>query len=638
MKQDRFLVLPSIIEFGRVQINIFDLFNINIVSILFLIIYPFFAFTLNSQIGKFLIPSANLLTQGLIGSSFFAAIGSILVSYSMMNFHNFLVLYAFIQIALVLSLISNKNYVDFKVHLKQFMKYFLIYLILIFFVLLPFFVENLRNFDNALLFNAHQTYYSGQVIEMLTGSYPGRLRVYDQYPLTWAKYHFFQSSLISIVFPNFHFIEINYISYYIVKISIVCMIIGSIFIETRFIKSLTKIVLFLLISNLFLIELLNYSFLTNNIIPGLVLILIYKSYINREFKLFYVLILINMVLVSRNVILSISLLFLLLLKINILKNYSKIFQNIFFFKSKKFSLESWALIIFSFCLGLAGFVMFVSGDKLINFNIVQIPPLNIYSILDKVLPLGWLDILPGVQISQEDKFYLWFHSLSFVAFCLLIFVLCFKNSSVFLNSFFIINLVCLLIVFLFDSIFPEKILMLIVLISLFNYFLIPISLFLYIIPSDYRLFIFISIIPVSVSLFVFDGGISVPLYSTLYFVLVYQLTLKIIEKGLFLQHPYLLITFIASSLFIALNLIPIKNIHQFSINDSTSHLVPFDKLISLHKYDSLCRAKDEGLSLAAAALGKGPIYYDSAMSDRFFLTKNFTSTLSTSSLLPNSCS
>ncbi len=614
------------------------MFNLNIVSILLLIIYPFFAFTLNSQIGKLLIPSANLLTQGLVGSSFFAAIGSILVSYSMMNFHNFLVLYALIQIILFLSLISNKNYVDFKLYLKQFVKYFIIYLILIFFVLLSFFVENLRNVDNAVLFNSHQTYYSGQVIEMLTGSYPGRLRVYDQYPLTWAKYHFFQSSLISIVFPNFHFIEINYMSYYIVKISIVCMIIGSIFIETRFIRSLTKIVLFLLISNLFLIELLNYSFLTNNVIPGLVLILIYKSYINREFKLFYVLILLNMVLVSRNIILSLSLLFLLLLKINILNNYSRIFQKIFFLQSRKFSLESWMLIIFSFCLFLAGFVMFVSGDKLINFNIVQIPSFNIYSILDKVLPLGWLDILPGVQLSQENQFHLWFHSLSFVVFCLFIFALYFKNSSLFLNSFFIINLVCLLILFLFDYILTDKVSMLIILISLFNYYLIPFSLFLYVFPPDHRLFIFVSIIPVSVSLFVFDGGISVPLYSTLYFVLVYQLTLKIIERKLFLRHPYIFITFIASSLFIALNLNPIKNIHQFTVYDSTSHQVSLDKLTSLLNSDSLCRSNDEGLGLAAAALGKGPIYFYPAMSDRFFLTKNFTSKLETSISLPNSCS
>jgi hypothetical protein len=599
-------------------LNSFELFGINIVAFMFLITFPFIVFLLNSQIGKFIIPNSNTMLKGLIGSSLIASIGSIFVSYSMINFQKFMSFVTLFQIAILISVFRYKKFANFMSISKKYIRYFLVYLIITFFILLPYILDAYRNIDQTFLINAHQTYYSGQVIEMLNGNYPGRIRVYDQYPLTWTKYHFFQSALISTLFPNFNFININYFSFYIVKISIVSMIITSIYIDGKFSKVIQNVLIFLTLSIVFLTKLISWSILTNNIIPGLILVLIYKSFKAKDYLSFYALTLINLILVSRSIIFSITLLIIPLLSNNhSYLGFSQVrFSNYF----KKIRTEFWPQVLFSISFASAGLVMILSGEKLVNFNLVQIPPPNIYEVTIKFLHFGWLEILPGVQLFQINPFDL----MSFCTLCFIIFAYFFRRSTVRVNLFFIINFLVFLTSILVYSNFPAVQPGMLIISALLCYFFIPASLFLYVIPLTHRLFFFLLIIPAYLSIMLLESGLSIPLYSTLYFILIYELTLKISKSKIVILYPFIILYVTILILTYALISSPTKKIHQFSLNDSTSHLINVTKIESLQRPTYLCIYKDWEIGLSAALLGKGPIYFDSSMSDRFFITKNFT--------------
>lgn len=49
------------------------------------------------------------------------------------------------------------------------------------------------------LYNGHDPYLFGIPFEILEGDYDTRLRVFDNYPFEWSKYHFFNGSVVSVL-------------------------------------------------------------------------------------------------------------------------------------------------------------------------------------------------------------------------------------------------------------------------------------------------------------------------------------------------------------------------------------------------------------------------------------------------------
>lgn len=54
------------------------------------------------------------------------------------------------------------------------------------------------NLNNVFIFNGHDPYFYGIPFEIIEGDYFTRIKVWDNYPKEWSKYHFFNGSLYSI--------------------------------------------------------------------------------------------------------------------------------------------------------------------------------------------------------------------------------------------------------------------------------------------------------------------------------------------------------------------------------------------------------------------------------------------------------
>jgi len=78
--------------------------------------------------------------------------------------------------------------------------------------------------ENEIIFNGHQNYFSSITLEIFKADYIQRLRVFDNYPMTWTKYHFFNGSMISIAISIFN--EKNYLTFMAGKIAILALFCG----------------------------------------------------------------------------------------------------------------------------------------------------------------------------------------------------------------------------------------------------------------------------------------------------------------------------------------------------------------------------------------------------------------------------
>lgn len=56
----------------------------------------------------------------------------------------------------------------------------------------------LFNLNHTFIFNGHDPYFYGIPFEIIEGDYSTRIKIWDNYPHEWSKYHFFNGSLYSI--------------------------------------------------------------------------------------------------------------------------------------------------------------------------------------------------------------------------------------------------------------------------------------------------------------------------------------------------------------------------------------------------------------------------------------------------------
>lgn len=75
-------------------------------------------------------------------------------------------------------------------------------------------------------FNGHENYFSAIPLEIYSADYWGRIKVFDNYPFVWAKFHFFNGGLTSI--PLYFFPEKNLVTFQLSKIIIISLMIGVI--------------------------------------------------------------------------------------------------------------------------------------------------------------------------------------------------------------------------------------------------------------------------------------------------------------------------------------------------------------------------------------------------------------------------
>jgi hypothetical protein len=76
------------------------------------------------------------------------------------------------------------------------------------------------------IFNGHNNYFSGISLELLRADYYSRLRIFDNYPLEWGKYHFFNGSLTAL--PQIFLSWNDFGTYMLAKIGIISVLLATI--------------------------------------------------------------------------------------------------------------------------------------------------------------------------------------------------------------------------------------------------------------------------------------------------------------------------------------------------------------------------------------------------------------------------
>lgn len=129
----------------------------------------------------------------LIVLSFFGFLISFAISFNLNLGRYFIITYYLITILIFTSKIIRKPFL-FYAFLKS--NYRIIqFIILIGITSIIYLIYNLNiNF----LYNGHDPYLYGIPFEIISGDYNSRIKVWDNYPIEWSKYHFFVGSTYSI--------------------------------------------------------------------------------------------------------------------------------------------------------------------------------------------------------------------------------------------------------------------------------------------------------------------------------------------------------------------------------------------------------------------------------------------------------
>jgi hypothetical protein len=163
------------------------------------------------HLGLYLIKRSGLGTQILVGLCSSAGILAFLISFSAELGRLFIYFEA-----LLLTAIELRQFLKFKKSRLSLLQMSLPLMTISLVSVFAFFTI-FRSFtpDGNLIVNAHQIYMSGISIEILNSDYFTRIRILDNYPLVFEKFHFLNATMSSIIMaPTLHF---NFLTYLISK-------------------------------------------------------------------------------------------------------------------------------------------------------------------------------------------------------------------------------------------------------------------------------------------------------------------------------------------------------------------------------------------------------------------------------------
>ena len=164
-----------------------------------------------ANIGSIFFKKVGFFQRIFLGLAFSASILTSLISFNanfgriFVDVLTFLVLlFGLIKIVI---LVKNRDLLSIRV--KKSFKYFdsstLVFVIVALSLFLIMVNELNRKINGNVMINAHQTYFSGVPLEIFQARYSERLRVFDSYPITYPKYHFFNGSIYAILMRMFAF-------------------------------------------------------------------------------------------------------------------------------------------------------------------------------------------------------------------------------------------------------------------------------------------------------------------------------------------------------------------------------------------------------------------------------------------------
>ncbi len=417
--------------------------------------------------GAFFVKKQKFFTSVTIGLSLTAMMVSISIS-----FYSIIAKYIILFVFLMSFFLFFKKII-FQIHFKEFLNIFfkreLVILFGIFLSILSIFLYIFFNTVNgqSIILEGHQNYFSGISLEIFQANYFDRLKVFDNYPLTWTKYHFFNGSLNSI--PLSIFSEKNYLTFFISKLVIISIFIMSI-IENLSFKKINNIfyifVVIILAITYFLnisIYMTNWSILSNaySSIFYLLLFLIFLLNNNKDAALFFILVFTTCL--SRTFFIG-GFFTLIFIYMCTRLNFSKI-RSLFHNKN--------IYIFIIFCMSV--FSMIFAGNSPSNTSIFDFNIMNIAN--------GWAVILGNYYYVNKPIEISNIYSMSisyFVLINILAFLMCFRNIYQERQSNFL-------------SIKPNLFLIVFMLIAILSFTAFFLA---YLLPYELSLIIFVYLVPI----------------------------------------------------------------------------------------------------------------------------------------------
>ena len=551
--------------------------------------------------GAFFVKKQKFFTSVTIGLSLTAMLISISISYYSI-IAKFIILFVFLM-SFVLFLKKIMFQMYWKELLNIVFKRELVLLFGIFLSILSIFIYLFLNTVNAqnIILEGHQNYFSGISLEIFQANYFDRLKVFDNYPLTWTKYHFFNGSLNSL--PLSIFSEKNYLTFFISKLVIISIFIMSI-IENLSFKRINNIFyifgVIILVITYFLnasIYFTNWSILSNaySSIFYLLLFLIFLLNNNKDAALFFILVF--TICLSRTLFIG-GFLILVFIYMNTRLNLSKI-QSLFHSKN--------IYIFVIFCLSV--FSMIFSGTSPANTSIFDLNVMNIAN--------GWALVLGNYYYVNTPIEISNIYSMSinyFVLINVVAFLICFKKiyqerqtNFLSIKSDLYSIVFMLIAIFIFIAFFLAFLLPYELSLIIFIY-LVPLFQIVILSPNSLRPYCLTFIAISLLQILIFNPGISFPAYALIEVILIFLIihnlnflnTSKKFEKGLSVF--FICLIFLSN---------PSLNIDKLFITDKneiTSHEIFENSYYLKSDFDTnlhnvYCYEDDNEKSMIASLLG-----------------------------------
>lgn len=592
------------------MLTLLDFYHVTFWSVFIKVGTIIIVYCMHSALGRLFFPGYRFFIQAFIGCSFSAAITASLCTFNAMSARYFVYLnllcilllnfYRFRKLFTTKGgysdLISNKFRSNF-----QSLLFFLFSICFLIFNLIQQFTKTV---DGAITVNAHQSYFAGVPLEILQADYSSRLRILDNYPIEYQRFHFFRGANVANLLPF-----INHPSYFEYQLGSICVTAGLVALvfesaRIQFVRIGYKPIIFgLLFSVTLLANQIRWTIQENNL-PSIapvisVLILASNKLLNK--RLIFALLIIFSATTSRSFFPAV---FMLLVVIHLVL---KVQGEIFFSKrtmrealnvTKKMKSFNYFVLVFA----ITDFTMLFTGISL--FGLLH-PKTWLSQPLYNLLPMDWLSLmspsLGPVDIQARNSILSTYKPLPifFFLFCIIALILLIRKRRLSLQLFFrgklkiglassIFSLLCFLSVLSFFKGIPEYFWFL-------CYYIIPIcivsGLFM-----GFRLRLVIVFLIASLGEFsIFIAGASVPNWVLIEWMMIFIVIKEILGLKKFLQVasalPFIIAMFLFPDSFIKPN-----TLFELSPLDTKTRLINLDshsKFFSNSNMELYCRGSDE---------------------------------------------
>ena len=567
----------------------------------------------------------SALSQSFVGLAINSAVVTIFVNFSGVLAKFSIYMFLIILIAINLFIFAKRNILCTEIYSwKLRVNSHYLYL-----VLFPFLIHLVNHKINSKIVNGHWAYFASIPFEILDADYNSRLRIFDNYPEVWGKYHFFQGTIHANLLQLIP--HPNYSDYSLSKLFILTLfgVLGVkwllSFKGSRNRNLFCILIVFVLLLTTFRANLF-WAIFSNNLIPSCCLIISLHFFRQRQYREAVVYSLIAATSVSRlivPVLFTISILLFRFYKSQLL-NFRKQSSDIPRSSSNRLNLIPLVILLSAMFFTL--FMGTSNSSALGNFT-------DLRSFVSGKLFTIWLRPMSSGAIREnvniDDFDYLSVgNTFWFILFAILCLYILRRNQSYRTNqlgSFMFWILILILALFVIFSmiyrLYPFNVYFIGVYSLLGNY-LLPFTL-VWCLMGQLRSVVLPFLTSVVIQLLVLSPEIGFPTFYFIDFLLLYLFVVNFqyLEMTKRLLRQSVLI--VAILLFSTLQILPFR-LFSADLRDPTTHTYLSESFVPVNIQPFACFRED--LPALLQALAGQRVSFDLKKSDRYSLTLDFIST------------